>query len=114
MPKFEFQKRSLRLRDYIRVTWKPNVTRVDLRYLHQSDDFHNNLDVGQDLRALAERLFEQCGVAPPQNASRLYDYAEPFFIAVAEATKRMRGRFVVEAVCGDVNELLDRVRNGYC
>jgi len=86
-----------------------NPSLIDIGLLRQSEDL---FDVGHNPFELEFRLYDGCIFPHPANATKLIDYAQKFFVAAARALEQVRQHAVVEAISGDVTEVLEGIKHG--
>ncbi|TGO68988.1 hypothetical protein BOTNAR_0017g00340 [Botryotinia narcissicola] len=97
--------KSTELRKYIEKSWKFNPTMMDsdwydyMQRRNRSEEF----DWGND-------PFE--AFHKGRKPSSLFDHVAPFFQDAADALKKLKGRFHVEVLCGDIIDISEWFRFG--
>ncbi|KAI9717305.1 MAG: hypothetical protein M1812_004832 [Candelaria pacifica] len=108
-----------KIKAYLTKAWRTNVTLIDVEWEESKNvDWEKSKSRDRDLKveseqfSLAERLYSESNLTKPTDPTRLYDYVAPFFMKVAEAIKRLKGRMVIEAVCGEFADVMEDIRYG--
>lgn len=105
--------------EHVDLTWRTNVTFVDLEWQRNREGWdgspqtaasHMDLDVAHNPFELAIRLSEDESIAA--DGKGLCYRTSNWFHSVARAMKQLHGRYIVEACVGDVNELMEQIRYG--
>ncbi|KAF2019225.1 hypothetical protein BU24DRAFT_489229 [Aaosphaeria arxii CBS 175.79] len=101
--------RSPGLKKHVADQWKINSTLVDLQYLRQGGI---DLDPGNDVAEIEDGLYGATMWRAPKNSSKIYDLVYHFFVSVAKGLAQIRERLVVEAISGDITEVIEGIRFG--
>ncbi|TEY39226.1 hypothetical protein BOTCAL_0466g00080 [Botryotinia calthae] len=108
---FETPSKSTELRKYIEKNWRFNPTMMDpdwyddLQRIHPSEEFDWSKDP-------FHAVFQFEAFHRGRNPSSLFDHVAPLFQDAADSLKKLKGRFHVEVLCGDVVEIFEWLRFG--
>ncbi len=108
-----------KIKAYLIKEWRTNVTLIDAEWeksrladSKKSSSRSEDVDVDTEQFSLVEKLYSESGLTKPTNPTRLYDYIAPFFVKVAAAIKQLKGRMIIEAVCGEFAAVMEQIRYG--
>ena len=99
-----------KIRAHCNDSWKVNITFLDVEGEKVRREEGGEFEMSFNPFDAAAHLYEKMYLPKPENPRSLYDYIAGFFIKTAAALKYLRGRVIVEGICGELFTVMEKIR----
>ncbi len=101
-----------KIKAYCNDSWKVNITFLDVPGEKERRKDDGELELAFNPFDAVAHLYKETHLPKPEHPQRLYDYIAGFFIKTAAALKHLRGRMIVEGICGELFTVMEKIRYG--
>ena len=99
-----------KIKAYCNDNWKVNVTFLDVQGEKVRRKEDGEIELAFNPFQAVAHLYNETRLPKPEHPKRLYDYVAGFFIKTAAALKHLRGRMIVEGICGELFTVMEKIR----
>lgn len=99
-----------KIKAYCNASWKVNITLLDVEGERVRREEGSEFEMAFNPFNAASQLYETTPLPKPEHPRSLYDYIASFFIKIAAALRHLRGRMVVEGICGELFTVMEKIR----
>ena len=99
-----------KIKAYCNASWKVNITLLDVEGERLRREEGGEFEMAFNPFDAADQLYKTTHLPKPKHPRSLYDYIASFFIKAAGALKHLRGRMIVEGICGELFTVMEKIR----